>query len=213
MPYSLLSIARAFSSLRFFAFPRLMLGSLVNALTCKYLKGIVPNTLPPVMHSRRVATLLLTYIDIPFDYLLEEWVEFYVCPSGACGEQVHRVSSPRLHFGRAANYGSTIVPMLDRRVIQVPPVYQCSWFWAFQTDSRSSAKGCTGLDDMKFSRCTSKGMLLTHKGVLENRKINQFQKNIKKYFQIGNLWMLSAMSSNSHWCRSSLYFPFTQEYL
>ena len=28
----------------------------------------------------------------------------------AWGEQVQRVSSPRLHHGRAANYGSIIIP-------------------------------------------------------------------------------------------------------
>lgn len=36
------------------------------------------------------------------------------------------VSSPRLHYGRAAFYGSTIVPLPHHRVMQVPPTYQCS---------------------------------------------------------------------------------------
>ena len=38
------------------------------------------------------------------------------------------ISSPRLLCGRAAVYRSTMVPLMPHRVIQVPPVYQCSLF-------------------------------------------------------------------------------------
>ena len=38
------------------------------------------------------------------------------------------ISSPRLHCGRAAVYRSTMIPLMPHRVIQVPPVYQCSLF-------------------------------------------------------------------------------------
>ena len=47
--------------------------------------------------------------------------------SGACGCRSIEISSPRLHSGRAACYGSTIVPLLRYRVMQEPPAYQCSW--------------------------------------------------------------------------------------
>ena len=38
------------------------------------------------------------------------------------------ISSPRLHYGRAAYYRSTIIPLPCHRVIWEPPIYQCAWF-------------------------------------------------------------------------------------
>ena len=38
------------------------------------------------------------------------------------------ISSPRLHYGRAAYYRSTIIPLPYHRVIREPPIYQCAWF-------------------------------------------------------------------------------------
>lgn len=47
--------------------------------------------------------------------------------SGVCNLRLIDLFSPRLHHGRAAFYGSTIVPLLLLRVMQMPPAYQCSW--------------------------------------------------------------------------------------
>ena len=92
------------------------------------------------------------------------------------------ISSPRLHCGRAANYGSTIITLLDLRVMQVPPTYQCTCLCRIQMDSRSPAKGCTGIDVILFSMCTGIEMPFTLKDAFENTFCSNFQIIFQKIF-------------------------------
>lgn len=62
------------------------------------------------------------------------------------------ISSPRLHYGRAAVYGSTIMPLRIVALHRSHPCISARVLIGGQTDSRSSTKGCTELDTMRFSR-------------------------------------------------------------
>ena len=92
------------------------------------------------------------------------------------------ISSPRLHYGRAAVYGSTIVPLRIVALHGCRPYISAHVLIGRQTDSRSSAKGCTGLDGMKFSRYTAIVCLSLYKHVFNDSKSFTFQKIFQKIF-------------------------------
>lgn len=89
---------------------------------------LLPNMICTILDGigeLRIARRIICISDILLHFVRFSIINFSSSPMPAANRSIE-ISSPRLHYGRAAFYGSTIVPLLHRRVMQVPPAYQCS---------------------------------------------------------------------------------------
>ena len=117
------------------------------------------------------------YPETGFDFVKIPFLKHFTSLPVPAANRSIEISSPRLHCGRAAFYRSTMIPLMPHRVIQVPPVYQCSLFCFLRRRiAASHQRDVLGLTIL-FSSCLKSPFI-----IIKAQEDTHFSRFSKKFF-------------------------------